>query len=261
MNVFPTEDNYIDQFKIFIEQTLVGGSLVYSADDPVLREIVQESGRLLDYIPYREHPAEILDSRTFLSHEDARYPVSIFGRHNMQNISGARTVCELLGIGPTDFYRAIGSFTGAGKRMQKLGENDSTAVFLDFAHAPSKVRATTTAMKEQYPSRTLTAVLELHTFSSLNAAFLPHYRGAFDRADTAIVYYNPRTVEHKKLPAISISQIRDAFKKDGLTVYTDSQKLVDGLAAGDWSGCNLLIMTSGNFDGQDMKELAGKIVG
>jgi UDP-N-acetylmuramate: L-alanyl-gamma-D-glutamyl-meso-diaminopimelate ligase len=260
MNVFPTEENYIDQFRIFIEKNEVGGSLIYSAEDPKVRELVKSSDRLLDYIPYREHPSENLDGQTFLLDNGNRYPVGVFGRHNMQNIRGAMTVCELLGIDHQSFYKAIGSFTGAGKRMQKLGEKGSTAVFLDFAHAPSKVKATTEALKSQYPDRQLTAVLELHTFSSLNAEFLPHYKGALDAADRAIVYFNPKTVEHKKLAPISKDQVIDAFQKDGLLVYTDSDKLINYLAAEDWPGSNLLIMTSGNFDGQDLEALASRLL-
>jgi UDP-N-acetylmuramate: L-alanyl-gamma-D-glutamyl-meso-diaminopimelate ligase len=144
--------------------------------------------------------------------------------------------------------------------MQMLGENGQTAVYLDFAHAPSKVMATTSALKDQYPQRHLVAVLELHTFSSLNAEFIPRYADSLDPADTAIVYYNPKTVEHKKLPPISKDQIKDAFNKDGLMVYTDSETLMDNLATDDWKDCNLLIMTSGNFDGQDIKDLAGRII-
>ncbi len=159
MNVFPTEENYIDQFRIFIEKIEAGGSLIYCSQDPVLKNLISTSGRLLDYIPYRVLPSEITGGKTSLLDNGLKYPVSVFGKHNMQNLSAARTVCELLGICHEDFYKSIASFTGAGKRMQKLEEKESTAVFLDFAHAPSKVKATTTALKEQYPDRKLTAVL------------------------------------------------------------------------------------------------------
>lgn len=260
MNVFPEEEDYLDQFRIFIEKTEVGGSLVYCMEDPVLQDLIKSSGRILDYIPYREHAFDNVSGGTELIYNGERFPVGVFGRHNMQNLSGARTVCELLGISHGDFYAAIGSFRGAGRRMQQLGENGRTAVYLDFAHAPSKVMATTSALKDQYPERHLVAVLELHTFSSLNAEFLPRYAESMDPADTAIVYYNPRTVEHKKLPEISLSQIKSAFRKEGLMVYTDAGKLMGCLSADDWTGCNLLIMTSGNFDGQDMKELAKNIL-
>ena len=260
MNVFPLEEDYLEQFRIFIDLTEVGGSLVYCMEDPVVQNLVKSSGRILDYIPYREHPFDNTSGSTQLLYQGNRYPVNVFGRHNMQNINGARTVCELLGISHEVFYKAIGSFKGAGRRMQLLGENGETAVYLDFAHAPSKVMATTTAMKDHYPERHLVAVLELHTFSSLNAEFLPRYVDSMEPADTAIVYFNPKTVARKKLPPISSGQIKTAFRKEGLMVYSDIGKLMEDLQGDDWTGCNLLIMTSGNFDGQDMKELTSRII-
>jgi UDP-N-acetylmuramate: L-alanyl-gamma-D-glutamyl-meso-diaminopimelate ligase len=229
-------------------------------EDPVLQDLVKSSDRILDYIPYREHPFDNAPGGTELIYNGGRYPVGVFGRHNMQNISAARTVCELLGISHEDFYAAIGSFRGAGRRMQLLGENGRTAVYLDFAHAPSKVMSTTSAMKDKYPERHLVAVLELHTFSSLNTEFLPRYVDSMEPADTAIVYYNPKTVKHKKLPEISSAQIKSAFRKDGLMVYTDADKLMGCLAEDNWTDCNLLIMTSGNFDGQDLEAFAARII-
>ncbi len=185
MNVFPTYENYLEQFRIFIDKTEVGGTLIYSADDPEVTNLVKSSGRLLDYIPYRVHPNTIREGKTFLLDNEQEISVSVFGQHNMQNINGAKLVCETLGIKNEMFYEAIQNFTGAGKRMQLLQENEQTAIYLDFAHAPSKVRATTSALKEQYPESWLTAVLELHTFSSLNADFLPLYEATMLSADKA----------------------------------------------------------------------------
>ena len=260
MNVFPTYENYLEQFRIFIEKTEVGGSIIYSGDDPEVINLVRSSGRLLDYIPYHGHPNRIREGRTYLIDDDREHPVSVFGHHNMQNINGAKLVCEMLGISNEMFYNAIQNFTGAGKRMQLLEENDQTAVYLDFAHAPSKVRATTRALKEQYPERWLTAVLELHTFSSLNADFLPLYEATMLAADKAIVYFNPVTVAHKKLPEISVDQVKDAFNQPDLWVYNDAEKLVKDLLNSEWNGSNLLIMTSGDFDGQDLVTLAKTII-
>ncbi len=260
MNVFPTYENYLEQFSIFIEKTEVGGSLIYSGDDPEVINLVRSSGRQLDYIPYHGHPFRIKEVKTYLLDDDREHPVSVFGRHNMQNINAAKLVCEMLGINNEMFYNAIQNFTGAGKRMQLLEENDQTAVYLDFAHAPSKVRATTLALKEQYPERWLTAVLELHTFSSLNAEFLPLYEATMLAADKAIVYFNPETVAHKKLPEISVDQVKDAFNQPDLWVYNDAGKLVKDLLDSDWNGSNLLIMTSGNFDGQDLHSLAKSLI-
>ncbi len=261
MNVFPTYENYLEQFRIFIEKTEVGGTLVYSGDDPGVARLVGSSRRLLDYILYLEHPHRIRDGKTYLVDEGREYRVLVFGRHNMQNISGAKMVCEMFGIHGEMFYGALESFTGAGKRMQLLGEDEQTSIYLDFAHAPSKVRATTRALKEQYPERRLTAVLELHTFSSLNAGFLPQYNAALQAADKAIVYFNPLTVAHKKLPDITMEQIKDAFNRSDLCVYNDAGKLAGDLLDSDWKGSNLLIMTSGNIDGQDLEALARSIIG
>jgi UDP-N-acetylmuramate: L-alanyl-gamma-D-glutamyl-meso-diaminopimelate ligase len=260
MNVFPTYENYLEQFRIFIDKTEVGGSLVYSGDDPEISKLVKSSGRLLDYIPYLVHPNRIKEGKTYLIDNEKEYPVAVFGQHNMQNINGAKLVCEMLGIDAEAFYHAIQSFTGAGKRMQLLEKNEHTAIYLDFAHAPSKVRATTYALKERYPERWLTAVLELHTFSSLNAKFLPLYEATMLAADKAIVYFNPRTVAHKKLPEISRDQVQDAFNQPDLWIYNDAGKLVTDLLNSGWKGSNLLIMTSGNFDGQDLNALANTII-
>ena len=260
MNVFPTYENYLEQFRIFIEKTEVGGSLIYFMDDPEVSRLVESSKRLLNYIPYREHSHAVEDGKTCLVNENMVYPVSVFGRHNMQNINAAKRVCEILGINDEMFYTAIQSFTGAGKRMQLLGKNDHTSVYLDFAHAPSKVGATTSAVKEQHPERWLTAVLELHTFSSLNADFLPQYEATMLAADKAIVYFNPQTVAHKKLPEISFEQVKSAFNQPDLWIYNDAVKLVNDLLNSEWKGSNLLIMTSGNFDGQDLQGLANEII-
>jgi UDP-N-acetylmuramate: L-alanyl-gamma-D-glutamyl-meso-diaminopimelate ligase len=260
MNVFPTWEDYLGQFRIFIDKTMPGGSLIYSRDDKEVTKLVEASRGELNYVPYHEHPSRIIKGKTYLIHEDRTYPVSVFGRHNMQNISAAISVCELLGISPKMFYQAIQGFKGAAKRMQLLEENRQTAVYLDFAHAPSKVEATTLALKEQYPERWLTAVLELHTYSSLSADFLPQYEATMLATDKAIVYFSPNTVAHKKLPEISVDQVKAAFKQPDLWVYTDAEKLVGDLINSGWKGSNLLIMTSGNFDGQDLSALARSII-
>jgi UDP-N-acetylmuramate: L-alanyl-gamma-D-glutamyl-meso-diaminopimelate ligase len=260
INVFQTYENYLEQFRIFIEKTQVGGSLIYAQNDQEVSVLVKSSVRLLDYIPYREHPHRICEGKTWLVDGDHQYPITFFGRHNMQNVDAAKRVCEMLGINDRSFYDAIQSFTGAGKRMQLLGENENTAIYLDFAHAPSKVKATTRALKEQYPGRWLTAVLELHTFSSLNEDFLPFYAGSMLGAEKAIVYFNPATVVHKKLPEISLEQIKSAFNHTDLWVYNDANKLMADLINSGWKGSNLLIMTSGNFDGQDLHALAKSII-
>ena len=185
----------------------------------------------------------------------------IFGRHNLQNIMAAKNACNALGISDKDFLSAISSFKGASKRLELVKKDTETAVYKDFAHAPSKLRATIAAMKEQYPDRRLVACMELHTFSSLTPEFLAQYAGCMDLADVPIVYFNPHAVAHKKLPPLDPEKVRAAFQNDKIHVFTDSALLHQDLTQRNWNGSNLLMMSSGNFDGIDFKELAEEIVG
>ena len=259
MNVFPTREEYLGAFRAFIRLIEPGGSLIYFADDPALEEITGEAPENITLIPYREHPHTAENGHPCLIHNNQKVPVNLFGRHNMENMAGALRVCRELGISDEEFYRAAGTFTGAARRLEKLAENRHTAVYYDFAHAPSKVRATVQAMATRYPHRLLFACLELHTFSSLNPAFLPHYRGTLDIAHRAAVYYNPETVALKKLPALMPGQVRKAFGKPGLEVFTDADSLWNRLQEENWAGRNLLMMSSGNFGGKDVKKLARNI--
>ena len=173
---------------------------------------------------------------------------------------GAMNVCRYLGVADEVFYNAITSFKGASKRLELVKKNNCTAVYKDFAHAPSKLRATISAMKEQYPTRKLVACMELHTFSSLTAAFLSQYAGSMDVADEAVVYFNPHAIEHKKLPPLDSQRVQEAFENDSIKVYTDSNQLMTDIVDMDWTNANLLLMSSGNFDGVDFNDLANKII-
>ncbi len=183
-------------------------------------------------------------------------PLRVFGQHNLQNISAAYLACRELGVSDTDFLRSIATYNGAAKRLQKIAENGQTTVFLDFAHSPSKLQATIRAVKEQYPSRRLIACMELHTFSSLNAAFLPQYAHSMDAADEAIVYFNPEVVRHKRLPEITVTDVQRGFANDRVKVYTDNAPLLAQIEAEDLRDTVLLVMTSGNFSGIDLKKWA-----
>jgi UDP-N-acetylmuramate: L-alanyl-gamma-D-glutamyl-meso-diaminopimelate ligase len=185
--------------------------------------------------------------------------LKVFGNHNLMNINAARLACEQIGIKKEDFYTVIASFKGASNRLELIAENKSTKVFKDFAHSPSKLQATTAAVKNQFKSKKLLACMELHTFSSLNLEFLSHYAGAMNAADIAIVYFNPHTIAHKKLPPISKQQVLEGFARQDLQVYTDSLSLQKYLLSLDYQDKNLLIMTSGNLDGVDLKQFAEKI--
>jgi UDP-N-acetylmuramate: L-alanyl-gamma-D-glutamyl-meso-diaminopimelate ligase len=259
MNVFPTWENYLDQFSIFVEGIEPGGTLIYFDGDPGISEILSSTDQSLVNMSYSAHKHRVDSSRYYLESGDRVWSVEVFGSHNMQNINGSRLICNQLGMSDLDFYEAIKSFKGSARRLELLGRSDTSHIYLDFAHAPSKVKATVQAMKEKYPDRLLVAVLELHTFSSLNAGFLPQYRGTLDLADVPMVYFNPATVEHKRLPMITPEQVKEAFGRDDLHVYTESEKLVYTLERIKWHFKNLLIMTSGNFDGIDFNQLTEKI--
>lgn len=264
INVFPTFENYTEQFRIFAESIMPGGVLAYFEGDPEVKKIgegLSSTRPDVKRMPYRVPSYSVQDEACVLHFEGRDYPMKVFGRHNMQNIDAAWSVCRCLGIGDEAFLRAIASFEGASRRLEKIADNktEKVSVFKDFAHSPSKLNATIAAVKEQYPDRKLVACMELHTFSSLSKAFFPHYKGCMNQADVPMVYFNPKAVEHKKLEAISEDTVFEAFDCPALRVFSDSAALVRELKKMDWKNANLLWMTSGNFDGVDEKALALEI--
>ncbi len=260
INVFPTFDIYKEQFKIFIEQIEDNGCLFYFKYDPILQEIVKGSNKNVEKTGYDIHSYTRHDNQTFLIDVEKEIPLQIFGDHNLQNINGAKLVCNRLGITDEEFYEAISQFKGASKRLEILLENKKTTIFRDFAHSPSKLKATVKAVKEQYRDRELFAVMELHTFSSLNSAFLDEYKGTMDCADIGVVYFNPQVIEHKKLEPITKDQVKDAFGDENLIVITDQKKLIQFIKDVDLSEKNLLLMSSGNFSGVDLKKFAEELL-
>jgi UDP-N-acetylmuramate: L-alanyl-gamma-D-glutamyl-meso-diaminopimelate ligase len=261
VNVFPTYDFYKKQFEIFINSLPDDGVLVYCEEDEELKNLVERSATGAMKIPYRAHPYSVKDEKTYLLTEGKELPLEVFGNHNLQNISGARLICEKLGVSAESFYYAITSFRGAGKRLQELARNAETAVYLDFAHSPSKVKATIEAVKEQYPLRRLVACLELHTYSSLTKTFLAQYRNTMEKADNAVVFFNPDTLAHKRLEMITPEDITASFSRDRLEVYTSPSELKEFLFSRSWKDAVLLLMSSGNFSGIDFREIAGRITG
>lgn len=263
INVFPTFEIYVEQFSKFIDLIEEGGSLVYSYDDEYLPELAENARVDLNQFPY-SIPKYTINPKTYqteIEFEGKNYPLAVFGKHNLMNLEGARRVCEQIGVKPIDFYKVISSFTGASNRLETIAKTDKTTIFKDFAHSPSKLKATTSAVKEQFADRELFACMELHTFSSLNAAFLEEYKGAMDNADRAIVYFNPHTIAHKRLEPVSEAQVIQAFGREDLEVFTDSKKLVELLKQQDWNNKTLLLMSSGNFDGVDYQELVEFLIG
>lgn len=259
INVFPTFENYVQQFEIFAKMIPNEGQLIYCQEDDELRKL-GASITNTTCKPYGVHPYYIQDGITYLKDGDNAYPLQIFGKHNLMNINAARLACNALGVSDERFYEAITSFKGASKRLELIAKTSECAVYKDFAHSPSKLKATINAVREQYPDRRLVACMELHTFSSLTEEFLKQYAHAMDEADVALVYYSPAAVQHKKLPPIHPNVIFDAFQRKDLLIFDNSELLKDKLLAMDWHQAVLLLMSSGNFDGINLNQFGEKIV-
>ncbi|MBN1199107.1 MAG: peptidoglycan synthetase [Bacteroidales bacterium] len=255
INVFPTFDHYVEQFTEFIRLISPGGTLVFCDQDPVLQKICRDGRNDLRRFPYGIPEYSIENGVTRLITPYGKYPLQLFGRHNLLNLNGARLVCLQLGVSDRPFYEAIQTFGGASKRLEMLVNEGTFTIYKDFAHAPSKVKATINAVREQYPERTLVACLELHTYSSLSESFLSHYAGAMDEADVAIVYFNPHAVQLKRLPPVTPQQISAGFDLPGLEVFSDSEKLKKRLSEFPKEEVVYLMMSSGNFDGMDLWEI------
>jgi UDP-N-acetylmuramate: L-alanyl-gamma-D-glutamyl-meso-diaminopimelate ligase len=257
INVFPTFENYVDQFRIFKDD--VKETLIYCEDDVELCKLAKEPTDCV-LKSYSTPEFTIENGQTFVSDQESKYSLEIFGDHNLQNCNAARMVCNELGITNDAFYTSISSFKGAANRLELVKRGVESVIYKDFAHSPSKLKATTKAMKQQFKDRKLVACMELHTFSSLNKEFLQQYRGSMDSADVAIVYFSEKAIAHKKLEPISKQQVLDAFGGNGLVVINDSELLFDYLSSLNWRNKNLLMMSSGTFDGLPMSKLADEVL-
>ena len=259
INVFPTWENYVEQFSIFVDSIVEGGSITYNIEDAEVKKVVESSENTIRKFPYQTPNYKVQDGTTLLETEEGPMPVEIFGKHNLNNLAGAKWICQQMGIDENDFYEAISTFQGASKRLEKIAETEKSIAYKDFAHSPSKVLATTNALKNQYPNRKLIACLELHTYSSLNPEFLKEYKGALDAADVAVVFYSPHAVEIKKLKAISSEQIANAFQRENLIIYTNPIAFKTFLFSQEFNDTSLLLMSSGDYGGLDFKELKNLI--
>ena len=257
INVFPTYDNYVEQFKIFVDSIVRGGSMTYNAEDAEVARVVEASENTIRKLPYYTPEYKVEHGETLLETPEGPLPIEIFGKHNLNNLAGAKWICQHMGIDEDDFYEAIATFKGASKRLEKIAESKTSVAYKDFAHSPSKVSATTQAVKAQYEDKTLIACLELHTYSSLNAEFLKEYKGALDAADVAVVFYSPDAVEIKKLDAVSHEQIAHAFERDDLIIYTNPEEFKTFLFSQDFNNKALLLMSSGNYGGLDFDAVKG----
>lgn len=258
INVFPTFENYVEQFDIFCQQITENGTLIYNREDEEVNKLGEKYAGRLNAVPYATPVYEVTETGTILEYEGEKYPLKIFGGHNLQNLMGAMHLGETMGIRAHDFLRAMETFTGAGKRLQKVAETTDFVMFKDFAHSPSKLKATTKAVKEQYNHRKVVACMELHTFSSLKKEFLPQYQGAMDMADEAVVYFSPQVVKHKKLEPITQEQVREAFGGK-VKVMTETSEVLGLIRGQEWHNKVLLMMSSGNFDGIDYEKLGEEL--
>jgi UDP-N-acetylmuramate: L-alanyl-gamma-D-glutamyl-meso-diaminopimelate ligase len=256
INVFKTFESYVDQFRKFIHVIEPGGRLIYCMEDAEVRRLAEEEGVQALRIPYGVPKHRIVDGVTVLETAQGDVPLQVFGRHNLMNLEGARHVCHELGIGDGVFYKAITTFTGAAKRLEKLAERGRRVVFKDFAHSPSKLKATVEAVREQFPDRRITACMELHTYSSLSENFLDQYAGCMAAADDAIVFYDPHAVQLKRLPAIPPERIHRAFGRNDLRVLNDPIAVMGAVRADAAGAGVLLMMSSGNFGGIDLQATA-----
>ena len=261
INVFPTFENYVEQFQIFVDSIVKGGSITYNIEDSEVVKVVEASENAIRKLPYATPEYTVEDGQTLLETPEGPMPIEIFGRHNLNNLAGAKWICQNMGVDEDDFYEAIATFSGASKRLEKIAEGDSAVVYKDFAHSPSKVAATTNAVKEQYPNRKVIACLELHTYSSFDAEFLKEYKGALHGADEAIVFFLPESVKIKKLKEVTPVQITQAFERNDLKIYTDANAFKEFVFSQDYENSVLLLMSSGNYGGLDLEAVKVLIEG
>ena len=259
INVFPTFENYVEQFEIFVNQITKGGILVYNEEDETVKKVAEETTNTIRRLPYQTPTYSVENGTTYLDTPEGPMPIEVFGAHNLNNLAGAKWICQNMGVDEADFYEAIASFKGASKRLEKIAEGKGKVAYKDFAHSPSKVSATTKAVKNQYPDRKLVACLELHTYSSLNAEFLKEYEGALDAADVAVVFYSPDAVKIKQLEEVTYDQIAQSFKRNDLIIYTNPTEFKDFLFSTNLDNSALLLMSSGNYGGLDFEEVKNLI--
>lgn len=260
INVFPTFQNYVEQFSLFLKSLEPSGTLFYNQDDEVVIKVIQEDHSDIEKIGYSAIESATRNGVTYLQNADERIALQVFGKHNLYNMQAAFFTCQKLGVSKDQFYEAIATFKGASRRLELLAKNEDCAVYKDFAHSPSKLKATVQAVKEQFPDRELVAVIELHTFSSLNPEFLAEYWGSMDQADLPIVYIDNKTFEQKKLTPYEDDVVKVAFGNNKLIFFNNCEILDEYLSCINYKGKNLLLMSSGNFGGLDLDTIAERTV-
>ncbi len=257
INVFPTFPEYVDTFRKFVHSIEPGGSFIYYQGDENLRLLAEEvKQKQSSSLEGRSGGVSVIPYDAY----EGKVEMQVFGKHNMQNLQAAMLACHCIGVAPDDFYREISTFTGASNRLEKICETETSVAYKDFAHSPSKLKATINAVRERYPEKKLVACMELHTFSSLMAEFLPQYKNCMAEADTAFVYFNPKVIEHKRLTPITKEEVRDAFGTKNVEVFTESAALQERLKGLSYTNTALLMMSSGTFDGVDVKAFATELL-
>lgn len=259
INVFPTKEIYLKQFELFLETMVSGGVLVYNKLDSQVNQISIDCKRPIRKLEYTMPDYYIDNGISFLRTDEGDLPLKIFGDHNLSNLSGAKLICQLMGVQEEEFNNSISSFKGADKRLESILVTKDRNVFKDFAHSPSKVIATVKALKNQYQNRKLIALLELHTFSSLNKEFIVEYKDSLKSADIAVLFYDPKAIKNKGLSEIDDKMIKKAFNDNKLIVFSNSGQLSDFLLSQSYVNANLLIMSSGNYASLDLDFITSQI--
>ncbi len=255
VNVFETFEDYKKQFEIFTDTMINGSILVYNEEDPLVKEVAEAATKPTRKHAYNTPNYTIKNGVTFLETPEGEMPIEVFGEHNLNNLAGAKWICQHMGVDEAEFYEAIADFKGASKRLEKIADKKGTVIFKDYAHSPSKVKATTEAVRKQFPKKRFIACLELHTYSSLTPAFLQQYKNTLSAADEVVVFYSPEAVEIKQLQALNPQQISEAIKHDRLNVYTNPVMFKAYLKNEAFANTVLLLMSSGNYGGLNFKEI------
>ena len=255
VNVFPTYENYKEQFVIYLRGMLAGSALIYNAEDKEVVSLVEQEGKHLQLIPYVTPNFKIQNDAVVLATNEGNVSLQIFGGHNLHNMEAARKVCNTLGIDDADFYKSIANFTGAARRLEKIKEEENLIAYRDFAHAPSKLKATLQAVRERYPEHLLIACFELHTFSSLNEAFLSEYEHSMDASDAGAVFFSAHALALKGLPPLDPGMVKEHFANEDLHIFEEKDSLKqwisDTINTADKPVC-LLLMSSGTFEGMEI---------
>lgn len=254
INVFPDSESYTNAFVSLLKSTSSKCKVFYASNDHNIKKIIKHSSGFSK--SYSLPDFSICNGNVLLRKNKSRYKLSIFGKHNLYNLEAARIICNELGVENEFFFQSIGSFLGAKNRLELLSIiNSKSFIYRDFAHSPSKVSASVEALKDLFPKRKLISCLELHTFSSLTLDFLSHYKNAFKRSNYVWVFFSPKEIEGKGLHVFSKKDILSLINHNNIRVFDDVDELGQAIHETLWVNTNLLLMSSGHFQGLDFKKI------